>query len=162
MGRKKQRVRWTSVEDGFFAQGNEEGGNGVMVVDESLPQAEMDYDDSSMTNGGGGGHHSDTSSVSTHQRHYAPHYQQQQQNSSYYRKSYYGPPRRYGPSWNNGPVAPRFERKAAAEGRGMYGAHHDYNGYGEGDIEHLPNGFTKIRSKNLDVLFRKDYYAQRY
>ena len=131
-----------------------------MVVDESLPQAEMDYDDSSMTNGGGGGHHSDTSSVSTQQRHYAPHYQQQQ-NSSYYRKSYYGPPRRYGPSWNNGPVAPRFERKAAAEGRGMYGAH-DYNGYGEGDIEHLPNGFTKIRSKNLDVLFRKDYYAQRY
>jgi len=161
MGRKKQRVRWTSVEDGFFAQGNEEGGSGgVMVVDESLPQAEMDYDDSSMANGGG--HHSDTSSVSTQQRHYAPHYQQQQQqNSSYYRKSYYGPPRRYGPSWNNGPVAPRFERKAAAEGRGMYGAH-DYNGYGEGDIEHLPNGFTKIRSKNLDVLFRKDYYAQRY
>jgi hypothetical protein len=26
----------------------------------------------------------------------------------------------------------------------------------------LPNGFTKIRSKNLDVLFRKDYYTQRW
>merc|ERR1712025_857465 len=30
-----------------------------------------------------------------------------------------------------------------------------------GDMEDLPNGFTKIRSKNLDVLFKKDYYAQR-
>merc|ERR1712226_304558 len=29
------------------------------------------------------------------------------------------------------------------------------------DMEDLPNGFTKIRSKNLDVLFKKDYYAQR-
>ena len=29
------------------------------------------------------------------------------------------------------------------------------------ETEELPNGFTKIRSKNLDVLFRKDYYAQR-
>lgn len=76
---------------------------------------------------------------------------------SYYRKSYYGGPRRYGPGWSNGPVAPRFERKAAAEGRGYYGGHgHDHE-----SEEHLPNGFTKIRSKNLDVLFRKDYYAQR-
>ena len=75
--------------------------------------------------------------------------------STYHRKSYYGPPRRFGPGWTNGPVAPRFERKAAAEGRGYYA--HDYE-----SEEHLPNGFTKIRSKNLDVLFKKDYYAQRY
>ena len=34
-------------------------------------------------------------------------------------------------------------------------------GGGEGSLmgEDLPNGFTKIRSKNLDVLFKKDYYA---
>ena len=37
----------------------------------------------------------------------------------------------------------------------------DVNGGGEGSLmgEDLPNGFTKIRSKNLDVLFKKDYYA---
>jgi hypothetical protein len=53
-------------------------------------------------------------------------------------------------------VAPdRFERKAAAEGRGFYGGHEVI------EAEDLPNGFTKIRSKNLDVLFRKDYYTQR-
>ena len=28
-------------------------------------------------------------------------------------------------------------------------------------MEKLPDGFTKIRSKNLDVLFKRDYYAQR-
>ena len=64
-------------------------------------QTEVDHEEN-MTNGGG---LSDTSSGS--QRHNPPssHYQQQQQQSqqSYYRKSYYGPPRRYGPSWNNGP-----------------------------------------------------------
>jgi hypothetical protein len=80
-----------------------------------------------------------------------------QHHHNYYRKSYYGAPRRYGPGWNNGPVAPRFERKAAAEGRGYYG----HDGHGPDSKEHLPNGFTKIRSKNLDVLFKNDYYAQR-
>jgi len=54
-------------------------------------------------------------------------------------------------------VAPRFERKAAAEAE-------QRQVYYEGEIceaEELPNGFTKIRSKNLDVLFKRDYYEQR-
>jgi len=52
-------------------------------------------------------------------------------------------------------LAPRFERKTATEQKQFY--------Y-EGDIceaEDLPNGFTKIRSKNLDVLFKQDYYEQK-
>lgn len=52
-------------------------------------------------------------------------------------------------------LAPRFERKAFAEQKQFYH---------EGEIceaEDLPNGFTKIRSKNLDVLFKQDYYEQR-
>jgi len=56
-----------------------------------------------------------------------------------------------------GSVAPRFERKAAAtaEQKHIY-----YEGeYCE--AEELPNGFTKIRSKNLDILFKRDYYEQR-
>jgi len=51
-------------------------------------------------------------------------------------------------------LAPRFERKAAAEAEKK---HFDY----EGELceaEDLPNGFTKIRSKNLDILFKRDYY----
>jgi len=57
------------------------------------------------------------------------------------------------PSWTNS-VAPRFERKAAEQKHIYY----------EGEIceaEDLPNGFTKIRSKNLDILFKRDYYEQR-
>merc|ERR550532_771354 len=55
-----------------------------------------------------------------------------------------------------GSLAPRFERKAAAaEQKHIY-----YEGeYCE--AEELPNGFTKIRSKNLDILFKRDYYEQR-
>merc|ERR1719461_215445 len=29
------------------------------------------------------------------------------------------------------------------------------------EAETLPNGFTKIRSKNLDILFKREYYEQR-
>eukprot|EP00092_Neocalanus_flemingeri_P014448 GFUD01015587.1.p1 GENE.GFUD01015587.1~~GFUD01015587.1.p1 ORF type:complete len:991 (+),score=328.13 GFUD01015587.1:343-3315(+) len=54
-------------------------------------------------------------------------------------------------------LAPRFERKAAAEAEQKHI-------YYEGEFceaEELPNGFTKIRSKNLDILFKRDYYEQR-
>jgi len=57
------------------------------------------------------------------------------------------------PSWTSS-VAPRFERKAAEQKHIYY----------DGEIceaEDLPNGFTKIRSKNLDILFKRDYYEQR-
>jgi len=52
-------------------------------------------------------------------------------------------------------LAPRFERKAAAEQKHIY-----YEGE-FCEAEDLPNGFTKIRSKNLDILFKRDYYEQR-
>merc|ERR1711892_851130 len=54
-------------------------------------------------------------------------------------------------------LAPRFERKSAA-------AVEQKHIYYEGEFceaEDLPNGFTKIRSKNLDILFKRDYYEQR-
>jgi hypothetical protein len=92
------------------------------------------------------------------------------------RRSYGGSDRGGGSTWINAPLAPRFERKAAihaanaAANGNNYHSHHygDQNGsngcYDDSmsmDMEDLPNGFTKIRSKNLDVLFKKDYYAQR-
>ncbi|QQP53933.1 Uncharacterized protein FKW44_006584 [Caligus rogercresseyi] len=53
------------------------------------------------------------------------------------------------------PVAPRFERKAAVLMESVV-----RNRELSGDSgEDLPMGFTKIRSKNLDVLFKKDYYS---
>jgi len=72
MGRKKQKVRWSSVEEEFFAtqqqqQQQQQQSNGeVMVVDEGLPQPEADYDtdNNSMINTGD---HSETSSVSHRQ-----------------------------------------------------------------------------------------------
>jgi hypothetical protein len=42
MGRRKQRVRWTSVEEGFFeGQGSEDV---AMVVEEIQPRSEADLD----------------------------------------------------------------------------------------------------------------------
>merc|ERR1712106_553713 len=49
----------------------------------------------------------------------------------------------------------RFERKAAAEQKQIY-----YEGE-FCEAEDMPNGFTKIRSKNLDILFKHNYYEQR-
>jgi len=60
------------------------------------------------------------------------------------------------PGWTSS-LAPRFERRAAAEADQKHI-------YYEGELceaEELPNGFTKIRSKNLDILFKRDYYEQR-
>jgi len=47
----------------------------------------------------------------------------------------------------------RFERKTS-DSQSSYAQ--DFEGE-----EQLPNGFYKIRSKNLDVLFKKDYYAHK-
>ena len=74
MGRRKQKVRWTSVEEAFFeSQGADDsdviGGGIAMVVD--APQTDVDFDsDGRMANSRvGGDQHSETSSVS--QRHYS-------------------------------------------------------------------------------------------
>jgi len=67
-----------------------------------------------------------------------------------------GTRRSSGQGWTS-TLAPRFERRAAAEAEQKHI-------YYEGEFceaEELPNGFTKIRSKNLDILFKRDYYEQR-
>ena len=79
--------------------------------------------------------------------------------------------------WSNASLPPRFERSKQANatgngagpqssgsttsGQSNNPADHQYELDSNFETEELPNGFTKIRSKNLDVLFRKDYYAQR-
>ena len=74
MGRRKQKVRWTSVEEAFFeSQGADDsdvnGGGIAMVVD--APQTDVDFDSGDRMAHGrvGGDQHSETSSVS--QRHYS-------------------------------------------------------------------------------------------
>jgi len=67
-------------------------------------------------------------------------------------------------NWRTGQVwtttlAPRFERKAAAEAE--YAKNSVYYDGELCEAVELPNGFTKIRSKNLDILFKRDYYEQR-
>ena len=58
-------------------------------------------------------------------------------------------------------LPPRFERVASAANQAKMMYQEQYELDSNCETEELPNGFTKIRSKNLDVLFRKDYYAQR-
>jgi len=53
------------------------------------------------------------------------------------------------------PLAPRFEKKAAAVQKHVY-----YEGE-FCEAEDLPNGFIKVKSKNLDVLFKREYYEQK-
>jgi len=55
----------------------------------------------------------------------------------------------------NSQLGPRFERKAVTKHE-----HFFYDGE-DCESEELPDGFTKIRSKNLDILFKNDYYEQR-
>ena len=67
--------------------------------------------------------------------------------------------------WSNASLPPRFERSkqtsiSNSSNQGGAGSE-QYELDSNFETEELPNGFTKIRSKNLDVLFRKDYYAQR-
>jgi len=66
-----------------------------------------------------------------------------------------GPHRRSSQSWIHNGVAPRFERRSQAGNRQVY-----YDGE-YCDAEEMPNGFTKIRSKNLDILFKREYYEQK-
>ena len=51
-------------------------------------------------------------------------------------------------------VAPRFERKGGAEKHLLYPGEFC-------EADDLANGFINIRSKNLDILFKRDYYEQR-
>lgn len=126
MGRKKQKVRWTSVEDaGFFDSEQQQQQNSELGET-------SDYKPDIM-NG---------------RRSYQPSFQQQKQmasGSSGRRSS-----ERF---WSHASLPPRFERSKNHA--------NDYELDSNCETEELPNGFTKIRSKNLDVLFRKDYYAQR-
>ena len=138
MGRKKQKVRWTSVEDaGFF---------------EADPNQQNYQHLDTTTN---------TSSDPTMQK---PN--QDFNNVRFYKKSFSHPNQNGGGHNERGlkrsssgssgfyALPPRFERSAKLHNE-------QYELDSNCETEELPNGFTKIRSKNLDVLFRKDYYAQR-
>eukprot|EP00090_Calanus_glacialis_P046531 TRINITY_DN9192_c0_g1_i8.p1 TRINITY_DN9192_c0_g1~~TRINITY_DN9192_c0_g1_i8.p1 ORF type:complete len:962 (-),score=314.50 TRINITY_DN9192_c0_g1_i8:328-3213(-) len=112
MGKRKQKVRWSSV-DGISWSCNDQAS--------SSPDGSAGVVKGSAVPGSGGGTR---------------------------RSSAQG--------WTSS-LAPRFERKAAAEAEQKHI-------YYEGEFceaEDLPNGFTKIRSKNLDILFKRDYYEQR-
>merc|ERR1711884_108510 len=70
-------------------------------------------------------------------------------------------------SGRNTSLGPRFERRllpgseiAAPCNAGTETKHVYYDGELR-EAETLPNGFTKIRSKNLDILFKREYYEQR-
>lgn len=73
MGRRKQKVRWTSVEEAFFesqvADDNDVNCGGAMVVDAPQTDVDFDSDDRMANNHVSGDQHSETSSVS--QRHYS-------------------------------------------------------------------------------------------
>jgi hypothetical protein len=148
MGRKKQKVRWTTVEDGFFDP------NQLPEDPNQLPDSQVVYFQHQ--------HHQQHQP----QRHNSESSMTSNHSMRTYRKYGPGPPRR---SWVNPTLAPRFERsKVGAGGVGAGGLTSasagapDFNDADSScEAEDLPNGFTKIRSKNLDVLFRKDYYAQR-
>ncbi|XP_059082151.1 uncharacterized protein LOC131879759 [Tigriopus californicus] len=145
MGKRRQKVRWTAVGETFYTSGDEtsepQSGNDLEhVKPENHKPAHYYGPRENHGPGGYGGHHR------SHHRHYSG-----------------GPPpsRRYGSHWNSAPIAPRFERKAAAaQAAAEYANGFDHNGEGC-EFEQLPDGFTKIRSKNLDVLFKRDYYAHK-
>lgn len=146
MGKRRQKVRWTAVGETFYTSGDEtsepQSGNDLEHVRPENNHKPAHYYGPRENHGQGGygGNHR------SHHRHYSG-----------------GPPpsRRYGSHWNSAPLAPRFERKAAAaQAAAEYANGFDHNGDGC-EFEQLPDGFTKIRSKNLDVLFKRDYYAHK-
>merc|ERR1719312_587187 len=105
MGKRKQKVRWSSVDGISWSNGDQDESS----TDVSSKSVKVDSSE--------------------------------------------GNRRSSAPSWTSS-LAPRFERKAAEQKHIYY----------DGEIceaEDLPNGFTKIRSKNLDILFKQDYYEQR-
>ena len=139
MGRKKQKVRWTSVEDaGFFeADPNQQ----------SYQHLENN-------------HPNPPDPVIMQQKTNTENYT----NVRFYKKSFSHPSNGHdsrglkrsssGSGGFYASLPPRFERSAKLHNE-------QYELDSNCETEELPNGFTKIRSKNLDVLFRKDYYAQR-
>ena len=142
MGRKKQKVRWTSVEDaGFFE---------TDVVDNTTAPQEQVPPSSNPTTP------ADIMQQRTNDGSYVRFYNKKAYpmsgNRELKRSSSGSSGGFYGSS-----LPPRFERSHQA--KMMYSEQYELDSNCE--TEELPNGFTKIRSKNLDVLFRKDYYAQR-
>jgi len=78
-----------------------------------------------------------------------------------------GPRKTSGQGWNSN-LAPRFEKKVLPASASLSSPEADDSQpqhiYYDGELceaETLPNGFTKIRSKNLDILFKREYYEQR-
>ena len=188
MGKKKQKVRWTAVEENFFAAGSNSGDDESSETGISRPSFHNNKSNNNnhhLSNGGEG---------FQNPRSYSPYYNKYRgehhyrEGGNYYSSSnYYQYNNGYGGhrhgrggyhnsgdrgggggGWNSAPIAPRFERKARAAAA-QAAAAASSSSAGEGDqtedcmfeTEHLPDGFTKIRSKNLDVLFKKEYYAHK-
>lgn len=214
MGRKKQKVRWTSVEDaGFFdselSTNSEIGPNSNLSANQNFPSNHQEpnyYNQSTTISGnstegsaGPGENHQQYNTYNNHSQgnnthsseqntipelkntNFIPHYHRQSSDNSSMRRGNFvsnakysnGHPggtggngstsRRTGSGyWSNASLPPRFERsKQTSMSNSSNAADNQYELDSNFETEELPNGFTKIRSKNLDVLFRKDYYAQR-
>ncbi len=147
MGRKKQKVRWTSVEDaGFFDSEQQSSTEATDLEVVNHQQASMRK---AMYNGYSNGHAPNMNSNGAQ-----PVSSQSQMPFTHLRMH-----RHRNSNWSGHGHAhslpPRFERTK------MQMQQNDLELDSNCENEDLPDGFTKIRSKNLDVLFRKDYYAQR-
>jgi hypothetical protein len=216
MGRKKQKVRWTSVEDaGFFDSelSNSENTNPQnfeKTANQQAIQSGFHQENFNQSAAGPGGlvvvnsqqyHHQNNSNHHTSEQNIPEQltsqnhsvtsttnipnqYQRSVSDNSSMRRGNFvkysnGPggggdrggngstSRRSGGGgyWSNASLPPRFERSkqtsiSNSSNQGGAGSE-QYELDSNFETEELPNGFTKIRSKNLDVLFRKDYYAQR-
>ena len=212
MGRKKQKVRWTSVEDaGFFDSEltNSENTNPQNFEKTANQQSGFHHQENFNQSAGGPGglvvvnsqqyhHHQNNSNHHTSEQNIPEQLTSQNNsvtsttipnqylrsvsdNSSMRRGNFVkysnGPggggdrggstSRRSGGGgyWSNASLPPRFERskQTSISNSSIQGGagSEQYELDSNFETEELPNGFTKIRSKNLDVLFRKDYYAQR-
>ena len=171
MGRKKQKVRWTTVEDAGFFDTEQDQNQPQIIHPESTNLEIQDTMNQEVP--------------ATDQNTFQQYSYMKRVNMAKY--SHNGtvvhgtgppPPRRSGFWSSNNSLPPRFERSKAmmqqvstgsngSSNHSYYSTAPHYMSNTEHELdsnyetEELPNGFTKIRSKNLDVLFRKDYYAQR-
>lgn len=143
-GKKKQKVKWCAV-DGLKWSTNE---------DESSPEGSVTgkenagYTHQQNQYSGGHGNYNGGQGHYNGGHHGQGHYGGGQGN-------YGGQGRRQSQPWLHNGVAPRFDRRSQGGQRQVY-----YDGE-YCDAEEMPNGFTKIRSKNLDILFKRNYYEHR-
>jgi len=127
MGKKKQKVRWCTVDGLKWSTNEDESSPEGSVTGKMSATTSNGYTTGPAPGGGGGG--------------------QSNYNSGHGRRS--------SQPWVHGGVAPRFEKRSQGGNRQVY-----YDGE-YCDAEEMPNGFTKIRSKNLDILFKREYYEQK-